>query len=316
MKIVFFGTSEFAVESLKAINDSIHEVICVVTQPDSRRDRGHKLHYTPVKEAALELELPIYQSENINQTEAIEFLKGLGSDLFVVVSYGGLLKRDVLSLGNYSPINVHPSLLPLYRGAAPIQRSLMNGDDITGVTIMEMTERLDAGDIIRQKKIAVDPSWNYGYLNQILAIEGSKLLLEVIDDLEHGSIKKSAQNDELHTYAKKIKNDEKYLDLTDSAQSVVNKIRGLAPKVTPLVLLNEHYLGIVEAVAEPISEYEGSIGEVVAIDKKNGILVKCGHGAIWIKKVRPEGKKTMSFIDFVNGKKIATGNILKSKEEK
>ena len=315
MNIVFFGTSEFAVESLNALYNSKHNVICVVTQPDSRRDRGHKLHFTPVKEKALELGLPIYQTENINDKISVEYLKGLKADIFVVVSYGALLKNDILEISKYKPINVHPSLLPKYRGAAPIQRTLMNGDETTGVTIMEMTERLDAGDIIVQKEISVLPSWNYGDLSSELAAEGGKLLLEAIDSIEAGRDTRVTQDEELHTYAKKIKNDEKYLDLNQDANKIANIIRGLTPKVTPLLILNNHFLGIIEV--EPAKgNYEfGKLGEVLEINKKNGILVKCAKGAIWIKKLKPEGKKAMSFKDFVNGKKIAPGDILKNKEE-
>lgn len=319
MTIVFFGTSEFALESLIALNNSQHQVLCVVTQPDSRRDRGHKVHFSPIKEKALELGLTIYQADNINSSQSIEYLKNLNADIFVVVSYGALLSRNVLAISKYKPINVHPSLLPKYRGAAPIQRTLMNGDKITGVTIMEMVEKLDAGDIIVKKEMKIDSDWNYGELSTKLSIEGGKLLLEALEITEAGLDKRTPQDDELHTYAKKIKNEEKYLNLSHDATDIVNTVRGLTPKLTPLLVLNNQYLGIVEAEVatfESNEDFNNSIlGEVLTIDKKNGILVKCGNGAIWIKKLKPEGKKTMNFKDFVNGKKIHVGDILKSKEE-
>lgn len=319
MTIVFFGTSEFAVESLIALNNSQHKVLCVVTQPDSRRDRGHKVHFSPIKEKALELGLTIYQADSINSSQSIEYLKNLNADIFVVVSYGALLSRAVLTISKYKPINVHPSLLPKYRGAAPIQRTLMNGENITGVTIMEMVEKLDAGDIIVKKEMKIDSDWNYGELSTKLSIEGGKLLLEALEITEAGLDKRNPQDDELHTYAKKIKNEEKYLNLSHEAIDIVNTIRGLTPKITPLLVLNSQYLGIVEAEVatfEGNEDFDNSIlGEVLTIDKKNGILVKCGNGAIWIKKLKPEGKKTMNFKDFINGKKIRVGDILKSKEE-
>lgn len=319
MTIVFFGTSEFAVESLIAINNSAHEILSVVTQPDSRRDRGHKLHFTPVKEKALELGLPIFQTDKINSLESLDYLKSLKADIFVVVSYGALLSKDVLLISKYKPINVHPSLLPRYRGAAPIQRTLMNGDKITGVTIMEMVEKLDAGDIIKQSSMEIKSEWNYGDLNNKLAVEGSRLLLDVLKLIEEGQDVRVPQDDKLHTYAKKIKNIEKYLNLNHNPIDIVNTIRGLTPKITPLLILNNQLLGIVDAEVasiEILENFRSSIvGEVLAFDKKNGILVKCNNGAIWIKKLKPEGKKTMDYKDFINGKKIQVGDILKNKEE-
>lgn len=319
MTIVFFGTSEFAVESLIALNNSQHKVLCVVTQPDSRRDRGHKVHFSPIKEKALELGLTIYQADNINSSQSIEYLKNLNADIFVVVSYGALLSKAVLTISKYKPINVHPSLLPKYRGAAPIQRTLMNGDKITGVTIMEMVEKLDAGDIINETVLEINSNWNYGELSNRLSFDGGKLLLEALKIIEAGVKKRVPQDDTLHTYAKKIKSEEKYLNLSHDATDIVNTVRGLTPKLTPLLVLNSQYLGIVEAEVatfEGNEDFDNSIlGEVLTIDKKNGILVKCGNGAIWIKKLKPEGKKTMNFKDFINGKKIHVGDILKSKEE-
>ena len=319
MTIIFFGTSEFALESLTAIHHSKHEILSVITQPDSRRDRGHKLHFTPVKEKALELGLPIFQTDNINSRESIEYLKSLNADIFIVVSYGALLSKELLLISKYKPINVHPSLLPRYRGAAPIQRTLMNGDSITGVTIMEMAEKLDAGDIIKQSTIEIKPEWNYGDLNNKLAVDGGILLLEVLQQIEEGKDSRVHQDDNLHNYAKKIKNQEKYLNLNQRAIDIVNIIRGLTPKVTPLVLLNNQLLGILEAEVAPTDKeeiFENSIvGEVLSIDNNIGILIKCGSGAIWIKKLKPQGKKTMNYKDFINGKKIHVGDVLKSKEE-
>lgn len=319
MKIVFFGTSEFALKSLVAINNSRHVILCVVTQPDSRRDRGHKLHFTPIKEKALELNLPIFQTGNINNMESIDYLNSLNADIFVVVSYGALLSKEVLLLSKYKPINVHPSLLPKYRGAAPIQRTLMNGDIITGVTIMEMAEKLDAGDIIKQSIMDIKSEWNYGDLNAKLSVDGGKLLLDALKLIEAGEVVRVPQDDKLHTCAKKIKNIEKYLNLNHNAIDIVNTIRGLTPKITPLLILNNQLLGIVEAEVasfEVLENFEHSIiGAVLAFDKNKGILVKCAKGAIWIKKLKPEGKKTMDYKDFINGKKIQVGDILKKKEE-
>ncbi len=315
MNIVFFGTSEFAIDSLTFLNESKHEILCVVTQPDSRRDRGHKLHVSPVKKKALELGLNIYQTENINDEKSVKFLKSLNADIFVVISFGALLKMNILELSKFKAINVHPSILPYYRGAAPIQRAIMNGDVHTGVTIMEMKEKLDAGDIILQKKIDIESNWNYGILSNVLSREGAHLLMKAIDLLEIGIIDRIVQNEAIKTYAKKIDNQEKYLNLNFDSKKIVNIIRGLTPKITPLLIFNNHYLGIIEAKAGNDLYESAKVGEIVNIDKKQGILVKCGNGTIWINKLKPEGKKSMSFIDFINGNKIKIGDILKNKEE-
>ncbi|MDD2370725.1 MAG: methionyl-tRNA formyltransferase [Firmicutes bacterium] len=315
MNIVFFGTSEFAINSLEALNKSKHKILCVVTQPDSKRDRGHKLHFSKVKEKAIELGLNIYQTENINDDQSEKFLKSLNADIFIVISFGALLKNNILKLSKYKAINVHPSILPYYRGAAPIQRTIMNGEISTGVTIMEMTDRLDAGDIILQKVRDIENNWNYGDLTEILSKDGAILLLEAIDLIEKGKEHKVVQNEELHTYAKKIKNEEKYLNLKADSIELVNTIRGLTPKITPLLVFHNHLLGIID-VEEGVDSYtSGVVGEVVEIDKKQGILVKCGKGTIWIKKLKPEGKNAMSFKDFINGNKINVGDILINKEE-
>ncbi len=316
MNIIFFGTSEFAVDSLVFLNASKHKIICVITQPDSRRDRGHKLHFTPVKVKALELGLNIFQTENINDEKSELFLKSLNADIFVVISFGSLLKKNILSISKYKAINVHPSILPYYRGAAPIQRTIMNGEVISGVTIMEMTEKLDAGDIILQKKIDILNYWNYGDLSKVLSNEGAKLLLKAIDLIEKGDDAKIPQNDRLHSYAKKIKKEEKYLDLNVDAKDLVNIIRGLTPKTTPILVFNIHLLGIIEAKEGKDLFRTAKVGEVLKIDKKEGILVKCGTGTMWLTKLKPEGKKTMSFKDFLNGNKITIGDLLKNKEEK
>jgi methionyl-tRNA formyltransferase len=195
----------------------------------------------------------------------------------------------------------------------------MNGDNTTGVTIMEMVEKLDAGDIIIKKEVKINSDSNYGELSKDLSVEGGKLLLKALNLIEQGLDERVQQDNKLHTYAKKIKNEEKYLNLNHDAIDIVNTIRGLTPKITPLLVLNNQYLGIVEAeVASTVTDNafdSANVGEVLNIDKKSGILVKCAIGAIWIKKLKPEGKKTMDFKDFINGKKIHVGDILKNKEE-
>ena len=315
MKVAFFGTSEYATEVLEALVQSHHQVVLVVTQQDTRRDRGHKLHFTPVKEKALELGLSIYQPEDVNQEEAASQLEEAGADIFVVVSFGSILKKRILEIPPHRSINVHPSLLPLYRGAAPIQRCIMDGCRETGVTIMEMDTRLDAGAIILQQKTDLDDSWDYGCMSEFLATMGGGLLVEALDRIEAGTDERTPQADELHTYAKKILKEEKYLSFDSGAEAVRNRIRGLVPKVTPLVLYRGHLLGILKAELADCGAAEGRPGEILEIDKEKGIKVKCREGCLWLLTLKPEGKKAMHFRDFQNGNKAVAGEVFEAKKE-
>lgn len=316
MKLVFFGTSEYAAALLDSLGSGRHEVALVVTQPDARRNRGQKLSFTPVKEKALELGLSIYQPGDVNSEEARKVLEDAGADLFVVVSFGSLLKQELLDLLPRRPVNVHPSLLPLYRGAAPIQRAIMDGRKETGVTIMEMEARLDAGPILLQKALPLPDDWDYGRLSVELAGLGGTLLDEVLDQIEDGTAVAVPQDEALHTYAKKIAKGEKYLSFDDSALTVRNHIRGLAPKVTPLVLFRGSLLGILRTTAAGSGEdLPGIPGEVLKIDKEKGILVKCKEGSLWLESLKPEGKKAMHFKDFLNGSRLAAGEVFGSKKE-
>ena len=315
MKVAFFGTSEYATEVLEALVQSPHQVVLVVTQQDTRRDRGHKLHFTPVKEKALELELPIYQPEDVNQEEAARELEQAGADIFVVVSFGSILKKRILEIPPCKSINVHPSLLPLYRGAAPIQRCIMDGCRKTGVTIMEMDTRLDAGAIILQEKIDLDGSWDYGRMSEVLAALGGRLLIEALDRIEAGTDLRIPQEEELHTYAKKILKEDKYLSFDQGAEEARNRIRGLVPKVTPLVLYRGHLLGILKAELADCKEAAGVPGQILEIDKEKGIKVKCREGCLWLLTLKPEGKKAMHFRDFLNGNKAVAGEVFEAKKE-
>lgn len=313
MNIIFFGTGEFAVESLVKLHLSNHNILMVVTQPDSKQGRGHNYKPSPVKSKALELGLEVFQPLDVNNIDSIAKLRAINADIFIVVSYGSLLKRELLNISKYKSINLHPSLLPLYRGAAPIQRTLMNGDDITGATVIEITEKLDAGDMLEQVKLEIDDEWNYGDLSSKLSAIGSELLLLALEKIQNNKVIKTKQSDN-YTYAKKIKKDEKYLDFNFKADDVANKVRGLYPILTPTAIYNNHYLGITKVKVERELNLTGKIGEVLKIDKKKGILVKCLENGIWILGVKPEGKKEMSHLDFINGTHIKIGEKILHKE--
>lgn len=313
MNIIFFGTGQFAVESLVKLHLSNHNILMVVTQPDSKQGRGHNYKPSPVKSKALELGLEVFQPLDVNNIDSITKLRAINADIFIVVSYGSLLKRELLNISKYKSINLHPSLLPLYRGAAPIQRTLMNGDDITGATVIEITEKLDAGDMLEQVKLEIDDEWNYGDLSSKLSAIGSELLLLALEKIQNNKVIKTKQSDN-YTYAKKIKKDEKYLDFNFKADDVANKVRGLYPILTPTAIYNNHYLGITKVKVERELNLTGKIGEVLKIDKKKGILVKCLENGIWILGVKPEGKKEMSHLDFINGTHIKIGEKILHKE--
>lgn len=309
MKLVFFGTSEFAVQILKILHKSSHEVLMVVTQPDGIKDRGHKLHRSPVKIIADQLGINHMEPLEVNDQETQEILRGINADIFIVVSYGSLLKNSLMKIAKRGAINVHPSLLPKYRGAAPIQRSIMSGDLWSGVTIMEMVEALDAGPILLQKKVRILNEWNTGDLSGALTDLGGKLLLEALQLLEEGRIQATPQDENEYTYAKKLTKAEKYVSFEQNAKDLHNRIRGLLPTITPLVKCNDRLLGLMES---NIEEWEGSEipGEILKIDKEKGILVKCKEGALWLTKVKPEGKKSMNHKDFLNGNKLKVGDQL------
>ena len=313
MNIIFFGTGQFAVESLVKLHLSNHNILMVVTQPDSKQGRGHNYKPSPVKSKALELGLEVFQPLDVNNIDSITKLRAINADIFIVVSYGSLLKRELLNISKYKSINLHPSLLPLYRGAAPIQRTLMNGDTITGATVIEITEKLDAGDMLEQVKLEIDDEWNYGDLSSKLSAIGSKLLLLALEKIQNNKVIKTKQSDN-YTYAKKIKKDEKYLDFNFKADDVANKVRGLYPILTPTAIYNNHYLGITKVKVERELNLTGKIGEDIKKKKKKGILVKCLENGIWILGVKPEGKKEMSHLDFINGTHIKVGEKILHKE--
>lgn len=315
MRIAFFGTSEFAVESLRGLADSGHEVVQVITRPDGRKDRGHQVHSSPVKEKALELGLPLFQPNKVNDEESINVLRQLQADLFVVVSYGSILGDELLGIPPYGALNVHPSLLPAYRGAAPIQRTLMDGLSRTGVTIMKMVRDLDAGPILTQDEVDVPSDWNQGDLSDALAGLGANLLLTTITALEKDQLRGVEQDHGKASYAKKVKGEEKYISFSHPANVVHDKIRGLVPKWTPMVSFKGKLLGILETEIHKDGESSGLPGEVIGINKEEGILVQCAEGALWLKTLKPEGKKVMGFRDYQNGSHLSIGDRLLSKKE-
>ncbi len=296
MRVVFIGTSEFGIPVLEKLVEK-HEVPLVISQPDRPKGRGRKLLPTPIKECAHKLGLKIIQPEKIIQ--ALDYIKDTLCHVLVVVSYGQLIPPEILKLPKVGPLNIHPSLLPKYRGAAPIQRALMNGEKKTGVTIMWMNERLDEGDIFLQKEVEIDPEETYGELHDRLSWLSAPLLLEALDKIETGEIIRIPQNHQEATYAKPITKDETWINWKDPAHKVHNLVRALSPKPGAQAIISEQRFKIYKT--KP-SQGSGMPGEILEKDIKKGILrIACGENALDILSIQPEGKRIMDVASFLRG---------------
>jgi len=308
MNIVFMGTSAFAVPSLRYLLASTHKVVGVVTQPDRPRGRGRKLSPTPVKELALKHDLPITQPLKIKDSTAIALIKQWQPDLIVVVSYGQIIPAAILSFPRYGCINVHASLLPQYRGAAPIQRALMNGENITGVTTMFMDEGLDTGDIILQRSIFIEDSWDHGQLEAVLAENGAELLMETITRIAAGDIPRIKQDHSQASYAHRILAEDEIIDWSLPAVFINNQIRALSPSPGAWCVLDGYKTKIFSShVVDTCSE--GLTAQIVEVDR-DSFKVQCGKGILEILEVQREGKKRMLVRDFLRGNKLEPGIVL------
>lgn len=303
------GTPDFAAVALDAVYKTGENIVGVVTQPDKPKGRGYTLTPPPVKVKAQELGLDVYQPERVRTEEFASLLSELDPDLILVVAYGKILPKNVLEYPRYGCINAHASLLPKFRGAAPIQRAIMEGETVTGMTAMYMDEGLDTGDMILKKYVDITETDNFETVHDKLAVAGAEALTEVVALINHGGITREPQPDGA-TYAAKIENADCRLDFSKSAREIHNVIRGLSPM--PLAFTHTpdgKLLKITEAAVADESTASGAPGEVTAT--ANGkIRVACGKGDIYILGAQPEGKRRMSAADLVNGRRIVKGDIL------
>lgn len=299
MRIVFMGTADYAVPSLKALIEAGHDVIEVVTQPDRPKGRGQQVRFSPVKEVALALNLPVFQPERIKELNSVEHLKSLQADLYVVVAYGQILSRQVLDLPEKGCINVHASLLPKYRGAAPIHWAIINGEKETGVTIMFMEEALDSGDIIEQRKVAIEDGYNVGILHDILADLGAQALVNTVNSLRNNQVKSVPQDSSQATYAPQLKKEHEIIRWDKTGREVINHIRGMNPWPGTHTTYDGKILKVLDAELASISKVSKP-GTILHIDRK-GIYVQCGEGAILLKLLKPQGKKAMTADAFCRG---------------
>ena len=311
MKILFMGTPDFAIASLRELIDSGEEIFGVITQPDKPRGRGYELMPTPVKAFALERGLEVYQPDTLRGEEFAALLEKLSPELIAVTAYGKILPENVLDFPKYGCINVHGSLLPEYRGAAPMQRAIIEGKSETGVTIMYMEKGLDTGDMLLVEKCKIDDADNFEDIHDRLSEIGAKALVRVVDILKRGEAVRVPQDNALATYAAKIEKSDCAIDFSKSAREVHNLIRGLSP--IPLSFTKTPDGKLLKILETRIFDEEKSFGEVGEVFYAGEeIRVACGKGAVSLLRVLPEGKGRMSAADFVRGRKIKVGDILSS----
>ena len=310
MKILFMGTPDFALFSLRALVEAGENIIGVVTQPDKPKGRGYTLTPPPVKVYATEKGIPVYQPNTLRGEEFATLLSELAPDLIIVVAYGKILPANVLEYPKYGCINVHGSLLPAYRGAAPMQRAIIDGCSETGITTQMMADGIDTGDILLMEKVAIEEDDNFETIHDKLGECGAETLLKTLDELRAGTLTRIKQDDSLATYAAKIEKADCLIDFTKSAIEVHNQIRGLSP--IPLSFTYTPDGKMLKVCATEVAKREGSLapcGTVLSLSSGK-IEVACGVGSISILSVLPEGKKRMAAADFINGRKIAVGDVL------
>ena len=308
MKIVFMGTPDFAVGALEALVEAGHEVVAVVTQPDKPKGRGKEMQQTPVKACALKHNIEVFQPVKIKTPEAVEVLKGYGADLFVVAAFGQILSKEILDMPKFGCVNIHASLLPKYRGAAPIQWAILDGEKETGVTIMQMNEGLDTGDMLTKVIVPIEDTDTGESLFDKLAEAGAKLLIETIPQIEAGTLHPEAQDDSLSTYAKMIKKEMGLIDWKKEAVVLERLVRGMNSWPSAYTHFNGKTLKVWEAGVE-LKEAKAEPGTVVEVTK-NSIKVQTGQDLLVLKQIQLEGKKRMDVASFLLGYKVEVGTVL------
>lgn len=309
MRIVFMGTPDFAVPCLRALADNGHDVAAVFTQPDKPKGRGYKMIPTPVKAAALEYNIPVYQPLSLRKGDdaaaAMDILREINPELIVVVAYGQILPKEVLDLPKYHCVNIHASLLPAYRGAAPIQWCVLNGEKVTGVTSMLMAEGLDTGDMLIKAETEIGENETASSLHDRLSVMGAEVLLETVKAVEEETLTPQLQDDSLSTYASRITKEMSALDFNKPANELHNIIRG----ITGFTTLEGKRLKVYGSHVTDISCARSlENGEVADTEK---FIVKCGDGrGLMFCEIQPEGKKRMKTEDYLRGKKIEAGTVL------
>jgi len=308
LKIVFMGTPDFAVTILKAILSSKHEITAVITQPDKQKGRGKEIQFSAIKEYALAQGLPVLQPLKIKEYTAVEELRKLEADIFVVAAFGQLISKEILDMPKYGCINVHASLLPKYRGAAPIQWAIINGEAESGVTIMQMDEGLDTGNMIMKYVVPIEKEETGSSLHDKLAETGAKLCVDVLDGIENGAMNAIEQNNEEATYVKMISKELGQIDFKKSAVEIERMVRGLTPWPSAYTSCKGRNLKIWKA--DVVHEKsEGDAGSIARVTKSS-IVVNTGKELLEIKELQIEGKKKMDAGSFLLGYELHAGEQL------
>lgn len=307
MRVVFMGTPDFAVGTLQALLASRHEVAAVVTQPDKPKGRGKAMQFTPVKEVAVEANIPVLQPKKVREPEAIEEIRKFQPDVIVVVAFGQIIPKTILDMPKYGCVNVHASLLPKYRGAAPIQWAVIDGEEKSGVTTMQMDEGLDTGDMLLTEEVTLDPEETGGSLFDKLSAVGAQLLLKTLDELEAGSIVPRPQPEESTTaYAAMLNKKMGEIDWNQSAVKIERLVRGLNPWPSAYTHLSGKTLKIWKASVQAQREPHGDAGRIVLMDKKH-FGIQTGDGILEIQELQLEGKKRMTADAFLRGYQLEDG---------
>lgn len=303
------GTPDFSVGTLKALIDAGHEVVLAVTQPDKPKGRGGKMQYTPVKEKALEHQIPVFQPKRVRASECIEELRKYQADVIVVIAFGQILPREILEMTPYGCINVHASLLPKYRGAAPIQWAVINGEKISGVTTMQMDEGLDTGDMLLKTEIVLDEKETGDSLHDKLADAGAKLCVRTLKELEEGTVKPEAQGDSPTEYARMLDKSLGEIDWNQDAVSIERLIRGLNSWPSAYTDWDGKVMKLWEAQVIEGQETKEAVGTVVKVEK-DGFFVQTGRGLLKVLALQIPGKKRMEAGAFLRGYTMKEGTIL------
>ena len=310
MKVIFMGTPEFSVGTLEALIEAGHEVALAVTQPDKPKGRGGKMQYTPVKEAALKHGIPVFQPKKVREPECVEELKQYNADIIVVIAFGQILPKEILEMTPFGCVNVHASLLPKYRGAAPIQWAVIDGEEVSGVTTMQMDEGLDTGDMLLKTEIRLDEKETGGSLHDKLAAAGAELCVRTLKGLEEKTVVPKPQGESPTAYARMLDKKLGNIDWSRDAESIERLVRGLNPWPSAYTNWDGKVMKIWEARAEKRAAEAGGVPGTVISVEKDGFCVETGDGVLKVLALQIPGKKRMEADAFLWGYEIAPGTVL------
>ncbi len=311
LKIIFAGTPDFAVPALQALHDKGYEVAGVLTQPDRPSGRGLKLHPSAIKLKANTLGIPVYQPSELKSKESYEMLTAIDFNVMIVAAYGLIIPQAILDLPSLGCFNIHASLLPRWRGAAPIHRAILMGDESTGVTIMRVVQKLDAGDMIKKTKIQISEKDTTEQLTKTLSVLGSHLLIEVMEELRtKGEVQSTPQDEASVTYAEKVTKEESKIDWQDTSLAILRKIRAFNSFPVAQTEYREAVCKICEAQVAIDTNEDANIGQIIKLDEF--IHVKCGEGVLSIKELQMPGGKRLKAKEFILGHRPILGDVFKS----